>query len=95
MHPWLRNLSSRFDLNETFTRADRHEVTLRYAIWFIIFVLLVLLPQETCQPSASRHSRSNFLPIGRLLAHARRLRMSRGFERLRHRIRPAPRQRVR
>ncbi len=44
MHPWLRNLSSRFDLNETFTRADRHQVTLRYAIWFTIFVLLILLP---------------------------------------------------
>lgn len=44
MHPWLKNLSSRFDLNETFTRADRHEVTLRYAIWFTIFVLLVLMP---------------------------------------------------
>ncbi len=44
MHPWLKQLSSRFDLNETFTRADRHEVTLRYAIWFTIFVLLILLP---------------------------------------------------
>jgi HD-GYP domain-containing protein (c-di-GMP phosphodiesterase class II) len=44
MHPLLRNLSSRFDLNETFTRTDRHQVTLRYAIWFTIFVLLTLLP---------------------------------------------------
>ncbi len=44
MHAWLHHFASQFDLERALTREGRQEITLRYAVWFSIFVLLALLP---------------------------------------------------
>jgi HD-GYP domain-containing protein (c-di-GMP phosphodiesterase class II) len=44
MHAWLRHFASQFNLERALTREGRQEITLRYAVWFSIFVLLALLP---------------------------------------------------
>ena len=44
MPAWLQSICIAFRSQRTFTREDRQEVTLRYAIWFSIVVLMSLLP---------------------------------------------------
>ena len=44
MHTWLHRFVSQFDLDKALTREGRQEITLRYAVWLSIFVLIGLLP---------------------------------------------------
>jgi HD-GYP domain-containing protein (c-di-GMP phosphodiesterase class II) len=44
MKQWIAKLVSQFKINETLTREVRHEVTLRFVIWFTILVVALLAP---------------------------------------------------
>jgi HD-GYP domain-containing protein (c-di-GMP phosphodiesterase class II) len=66
MTAWLRRFASQFDLESTFTREGRQEITLRYAVWFSILVLLTLLPNRVLEWSADRSNPNAFYVINNL-----------------------------
>jgi hypothetical protein len=66
MTAWLRRFASQFDLESTFTREGRQEITLRYAVWFSILVLLTLLPIRILVWSTDRSNANTFYIINNL-----------------------------
>lgn len=70
MAAWLHRFASHFDLERTLTREGRQEITLRYAVWFTILVLLTLLPFRVIAWSASKTSFNTFYVANNLVCTA-------------------------
>jgi HD-GYP domain-containing protein (c-di-GMP phosphodiesterase class II) len=70
MHAWLRHFASQFDLERALTREGRQEITLRYAVWFSIFVLLVLLPFRAAAWIGGKSPSSTFYLFNNLVGMA-------------------------
>ena len=66
MHTWLRHFTSQFNLEQTFTREGRQQITLRYAIWFSIIVLLILLPFRAFSVIDKNNASNTFYVINSL-----------------------------
>jgi HD-GYP domain-containing protein (c-di-GMP phosphodiesterase class II) len=67
MPAWLHHLATRFDLERTFTREGRQEITLRYAIFFSIIVLLAFLPFRIIDWVKERNTLNSFFVINILV----------------------------
>jgi hypothetical protein len=67
MPAWLRHFASHFDLESTFTREGRQEITLRYAVWFSIVVLMSLLPFRIIGWQGARNDINTFYLVNNLI----------------------------
>lgn len=67
MPAWLRQFASHFDLEKAFTREGRQEITLRYAIWLSIIVLISLLPFRIVEWTTQRDSSNTFYLVNNLV----------------------------
>jgi HD-GYP domain-containing protein (c-di-GMP phosphodiesterase class II) len=70
MHAWLRHFASQFNLERALTREGRQEITLRYAVWFSIFVLLALLPFRVAAWIGGKSSSNTFYLFNNLVGMA-------------------------
>ena len=67
MPAWLRQFASHFDLERTFTREGRQEITLRYAVWFSIVVLISLLPFRIIAWVSVRNDTNTFYLVNNII----------------------------
>ena len=70
MPAWLRHFASNFDLERTFTREGRQEITLRYAVWFSIVVLISLLPFRIIEWVGEKNATNTFYLVNNLVCTA-------------------------
>lgn len=70
MHAWLRHFASQFNLERALTREGRQEITLRYAVWFSIFVLLALLPFRAAAWMGAKSPSNSFYLFNNLVGMA-------------------------
>jgi HD-GYP domain-containing protein (c-di-GMP phosphodiesterase class II) len=70
MSSWLQHFAFQFDLERTYTREDRLEITLRYAVWFSILLLVVFLPFRVIEWSKNKDVFNSFYVINNLICSA-------------------------